>query len=69
MESQTLKIQNVDFALLDSQRLTLATIPRDGMSFEQIEAINGIESMLDFWSDKRYHEKRESAKGEACIRT
>ena len=29
MESQTLKIPNVDFALLDSQRLTLATIPRD----------------------------------------
>lgn len=64
MESQTLKIPNVDFALLDSQRLTLATIPRDGMSFEQIEAIDGIESMLDFWSDERYHENRESAKGE-----
>jgi len=51
--AESLHISNVDLRLLEAQRIALATIPREAISSEQNEAIDGIQSMLDFWSDER----------------
>ena len=51
--NEALYITNVDLKMLDSQRLALATVPLDGMSPEQRDAISGIQNMLTHWSDTR----------------
>lgn len=53
-----LKISNVDLELLEEQRLTLATITQNvALTKEQLDAINGIQNMLDDWSDQRAFSK------------
>ena len=57
--SSTLTIEEVDLSLLEMQRVALASIsPKARRHFKkrQIEALDGIQNMLDAWSDKRYFE-------------
>ena len=52
----SLHISNVSFALLEHQRLTLATIDQEVLLTNvQMEAIDGILNMLDDWSDTEYY--------------
>ena len=56
----TLVIEGVDLDILEIQRQMLNNIPifklmEDGrLTTNQYEALAGIESMLDYWSDKLY---------------
>jgi hypothetical protein len=50
----SLSISNVSYALLEHQRLTLATITAEQLNTEQMSAIEGILNMLDTWSDEEY---------------
>ena len=50
----SLSISNVSYALLEMQRVTLATITADQLNTEQMSAIEGIQNMLDTWSDEEY---------------
>jgi hypothetical protein len=50
----SLSISNVSYALLEHQRLTLATITAEQLNTEQMSAIEGIQNMLDTWSDEEY---------------
>ena len=50
----SLSISNVSYALLEHQRVTLATITADQLNTEQMSAIEGIQNMLDTWSDEEY---------------
>ena len=56
-------IEGVDDALLEQQRLILATIPRSGLEVRQQAALNGIQHMLDYWSDHFRHEVKEESSG------
>jgi len=51
MRSNELVIDDVDNMLLNIQRLTLTTINHKLLSTVQSEALDGIQSMLDAWSD------------------
>ncbi len=52
----TLIVKNVDLLKLEEQRKTLSGIDRSRrLNSNQIEAIDGIQNMLDNWSDQRYH--------------
>lgn len=60
MISATIIIENVDLDLLESQRLALrrvidAAIMGRQASREDIREAEGLENMLDVWSDNRYH--------------
>lgn len=44
-------ITGVDTDLLERQRLILATIPRSGLEVRQQAALQGVQHMLDYWSD------------------
>tara|TARA_R110000824_G_scaffold273475_1_gene461977 strand:+ start:25 stop:216 length:192 start_codon:yes stop_codon:yes gene_type:complete len=50
----SLHISNVSYALLERQRVTLATITADQLNKEQMSALEGIQNMLDTWSDEEY---------------
>ena len=50
----SLRISNVSYALLERQRVTLATITADQLNKEQMSALEGIQNMLDTWSDEEY---------------
>ena len=50
----SLSISNVSYALLEHQRLTLATITAEQLNTEQMSAIEGTQNMLDTWSDEEY---------------
>lgn len=54
MGTETLTLSGVSFALLEKQRLTLATIQPEQLTPEQMQAVEGIQSMLDGWSDEIY---------------
>lgn len=65
--SKTLKIKNVDFRLLDKQRLCLSNVAHaleqsDFTSGEEDELLAGLLSMLDHWSDERYFAKKNKEK-------
>ena len=66
--SKTLKIKNVDFRLLDKQRLTLAKVLEglrvysDFTTEKEHEHLEGLLSMLDHWSDERYFAKKNKEK-------
>ena len=45
-------MKNVDLKLLEQQRLRLAGIDRDTLTAEQAEALDGVQNMLDYWSDE-----------------
>ena len=53
-----LVIEDIDLELLDQQRLTLAALlmtqKAAGFSRAEKEALEGIQTMLDAWSDKRH---------------
>ena len=52
----TLKITGVDLLKLEEQRVALSRIDRSILlNTNQIEALDGIQNMLDNWSDQRYH--------------
>lgn len=52
-DSDTLIIHNVDLDMLESQRLELAKLLATEMPESQREALEGIVSMLESWSDGR----------------
>ncbi len=60
MPKETLIVPNTDLELLDAQRLVLASFllrfERDGVCLlpEETEAFDGIQNMLDHWSDKAF---------------
>ena len=65
--SKTLKIKNVDFRLLDKQRLCLSNVAHalkqsDFTSGKEDELLAGLLSMLDHWSDERYFAKKNKEK-------
>ena len=47
----TLIIDNINIELLEKQRLILQTIDYNNLTVEQAEALQGIQNMLDNWSD------------------
>ena len=47
----TLIIDGVDLKFLDRQRLSIASINRDLLTEKQAESLDGIQNMLDHWSD------------------
>jgi hypothetical protein len=50
-------IKGVDLELLEKQRKVLATIPR-GIFHEQVVLVlDGLQNMLDSWSDERAEEE------------
>lgn len=53
MGLETIVIRGVDVELLEKQRLALLTIERKDLAPEQYAAIEGIQNMLDVWSDER----------------
>jgi len=61
MGTETLPLSGVSFALLEKQRLTLATIKPEQLTPEQMQAVEGIQNMLDAWSDEVYF--RDKAAG------
>jgi len=51
---EEITIQSVDTELLERQRLMLATIEEGySVTADQMRAIEGIQAMLDHWSDER----------------
>ena len=52
MENELI-IHPVNLELLEKQRLILSTIERHVLSKKQADALEGIQSMLDYWSDRR----------------
>ena len=53
-------VVNINAELLDKQRLELLNIPHsDGITTATIEAVDGIQNMLDEWSDEIYHAKEK----------
>ena len=48
-----LSIENVDLEALEAQRLVLGQIDREKLPGWQGDALNGIQNMLDSWSDAR----------------
>ena len=66
--SKTLKIKNVDFKLLDKQRLTLAHVLEELRVFSDFTTakehtlLAGLLTMLDHWSDERYFAKKNKEK-------
>jgi hypothetical protein len=56
----TITFSRVAAALLELQRLTLATIQLGHpITQEQMDAITGVQEMLDDWSDERYFHSGE----------
>lgn len=53
----TLVIDAVNFKLLERQRLILGTIDPKRLSKKQMIALDGIQNMLDTWSDDRFYNK------------
>jgi len=63
--SKTLKIKNIDFELLERQRLCLSNVAHaleesDFTSEKEDELLQGLLCMLDHWSDERYFAKKNS---------
>lgn len=58
--NQTLIIDNVDFDKLEKQRKTLNSVLSLVLPItrEQEEDLEGLEAMLDEWSDKRYRDEQ-----------
>ena len=54
-ENKTLVIEDVDFGLLEKQRLELVKVV-SGVPFD-MELIDGLLNMLDSWSDSEYYKK------------
>lgn len=52
--TETITIAGVDADLLDEQRQIIASIDRAKLSPRQGDALDGIQHMLNFWSDKRH---------------
>ena len=55
-KTATLVIPNVHLNTLEQQRLALGNISQEatlGVSQTELDAINGIQNMLDHWSDER----------------
>ena len=54
MANKRVFFDNIDAELLEEQRLLLATINGIGvLTPDQMEALNGIQNMLDAWADER----------------
>ena len=65
--SKTLKIKNIDFKLLERQRLCLSNVAHaleqsDFTSGKEDELLAGLLSMPDHWSDERYFAKKNKEK-------
>ena len=61
--SKTLKIKNIDFKLLERQRLCLSNVAHaleqsDFTTAKEHTLLAGLLSMLDHWSDERYFAKK-----------
>ena len=54
---ERITLKNVDVYLLEQQRKILATIPREALTEMQRAALDGIQNMLDSWSDEEYYNK------------
>ena len=61
-------IDNVDLELLERQRLILSTLqPNQIPTHEQMDAIEGIQNMLDGWSDEIYHKEHPFGEGDESL--
>ena len=49
--SNCLIIPGVDLEMLEEQRKQLLDVPRDGLQVDVCDALEGIQNMLDIWSD------------------
>jgi hypothetical protein len=66
--NQPLIIEGIDFDLLDRQRLALTRVVDaanrgESAKPEDVELVEGIQNMLDHWSDERYYQKQRDTNG------
>ena len=66
--NETIVIHNVDVELLEEQRLALvrvtsavSTSPPGAVDFEDVALLDGLQNMLDEWSDKHWLDREISS--------